>query len=50
MFATGRSCADGALFSLMLAGLAATIGGRRLLVERVVRHGWIGGGRGDAVE
>jgi hypothetical protein len=45
MFATGRSRADGAMFSLMLAGLAATIGGRRLLVGRiVVRHGWIGGG------
>jgi hypothetical protein len=45
MFATGRSCADGALFSVMLAGLAATLGGRRSLVGRVVvRHGWIGGG------
>jgi hypothetical protein len=45
MFATGRSCADGALFSLMLAGLVATIGGRRLLVGIVVvRHGWIGVG------
>jgi hypothetical protein len=41
MFATGRSCADGALFSLMLVGLAATIGGRWSLGGRfVVRHGW----------
>jgi hypothetical protein len=45
MFAPGRSCADGTLFSVMLAGLAATIGGRRLLVGRVVvRYGWIGEG------
>jgi hypothetical protein len=42
MFAMGRSCADGALFSLMLVGLAATIGGRCLLGGRVVVwHGWI---------
>jgi hypothetical protein len=40
MFATGRSCADGALFSVVLAGLAATIGGRWSLGGRVVvRHG-----------
>jgi hypothetical protein len=46
MFATGRSCADGTLFSVMLAGLATTIGGRRSLAGRVVvRHGWIGEGK-----
>jgi hypothetical protein len=45
MFAPGRSCADGALFSVMLAGLTATIGGRGSLAGRVVvRHGWIGEG------
>jgi hypothetical protein len=45
MFATGGWCADGALFSLMLAGLTASIGGSWLLVGGVVvRHGWIVGG------
>ena len=41
MFATGRSWADVALFSLMLVGLAATIGGSWSLGGKfVVRHGW----------